>query len=185
MLSGNDAISGPVLAGRTNGTAAPHRPSGSSRRYVQSATWTKSASRQSLLQVGRIASGHSANSPDSCARRRRRWWFGLQCSRSRRPRATGQGIISDRRQTPLVIAGNRHLIGTLHRSWKLTEINAESATEISTAEDSLKSADLPAAAMVAEVVELPLLGVPESLVAARYAQHVSCSPANPRSAAAP
>jgi hypothetical protein len=77
-----------------------------------------------------------------------------------------QLYLLDRRKTPLVIAGSRHLIGTLRRSWKLTEINDERAAEISAVEESLKGSDLPAAAMVAEVVELPLFDAPESLAAA-------------------
>ncbi len=66
----------------------------------------------------------------------------------------------------MVIAGSRHLIGTLRRSWKLTEINDERAAEISTVEESLKGSDLPAAVMVAEVVELPLFDAPGSRTAA-------------------
>ena len=77
-----------------------------------------------------------------------------------------QLYILDRRQTPLVVAGTHHLVGTLRRSWKLTEVDTERAAEISTAEGQLKGTDLPAAAMVAEIVELPLAGVPEHSVAA-------------------
>jgi hypothetical protein len=77
-----------------------------------------------------------------------------------------QLYLLDRRQTSLIIAGTRHLIGTLRRSWKLTEINVERAAEIDAARESLKSVDLPAAAMVAEVTEIPLLGAHQNPVAA-------------------
>ena len=77
-----------------------------------------------------------------------------------------QLYILDRRQTPLVIGGTRHLIGTLRRSWKLTEIDADRAAEISAVEEGLKGNDSPDAAMVAEVVELPILGAPGQPVAA-------------------
>jgi hypothetical protein len=40
---------------------------------------------------------------------------------------------------------NRYLIGTLRRPWKLTEIDAERAAEISAAEAWLKGTALPAA----------------------------------------
>jgi hypothetical protein len=71
-----------------------------------------------------------------------------------------QLYILNRHQVPLVVAGTRHLIGTLRRSWKLTEIDTERAMEISAAQERLIGYDTPVAAMVAEIVELPLLGVP-------------------------
>ena len=77
-----------------------------------------------------------------------------------------QLYILDHRQTSLVIGGTHHLIGTLRRSWKLTEIDADRAAEISAGEESLKGNASPAAAMVAEVVELPILGTPGQPIAA-------------------
>ncbi|MCB5943718.1 hypothetical protein [Acidocella sp. KAb 2-4] len=77
-----------------------------------------------------------------------------------------QLYILDRRPASLVIAGTRHQIGTLRRSWKLTEIDAERAAEISAAEENLKDGAAPAAAMVAEVVDMPLLEAPDRPVAA-------------------
>ena len=77
-----------------------------------------------------------------------------------------QLYILDRRQTALVIAGTRHTIGILRRSWKLTEIDAERASEISAAKESHKGGVAPAAVMVAEVSDIPLLAAPGHSVAA-------------------
>ncbi|EKM98139.1 MULTISPECIES: hypothetical protein [unclassified Acidocella] len=77
-----------------------------------------------------------------------------------------QLYILDRRPASLVIAGTRHQIGTLRRSWKLTEIDAERAAEISAAEENLKDSAAPAAAMVADVVDMHPLEAPDRPVAA-------------------
>ncbi len=77
-----------------------------------------------------------------------------------------QLYILDRRQTTLVIAGTRHTIGILRRSWKLSEIDAARAAEISAAEENHKDGVVPAAAMVAEVSDMPLLAAPGHSVAA-------------------
>jgi hypothetical protein len=77
-----------------------------------------------------------------------------------------QLYILDRRKASLVIAGTHHMIGTLRRSWKLSEIDTERAAEISAAEESHKDGVAPAAAMVAEVSDIPLQAVPGHSVAA-------------------
>ena len=64
----------------------------------------------------------------------------------------------DRRRVTLLIDGVSAEIGTHRRSWKVTELDGERASELETAKAGLKEAAAPKAVMVVDVIELPLAG---------------------------
>ena len=74
--------------------------------------------------------------------------------------------LRDRRRVTLLIDGIAAEIGTLRRSWKVTELDNERAGEIERAKVDLQGQDAPLAVMVAELVELPLATAPDRLVQA-------------------
>jgi hypothetical protein len=76
-----------------------------------------------------------------------------------------QIYLLDRRKVTLLVDGLVQEIGTLRRSWKVTEIDNERAVEIGAAKADLRGQAAPVAVMVADVTELPLaagLGQPVS-----------------------
>jgi hypothetical protein len=77
-----------------------------------------------------------------------------------------QIYLLDRREVTLVVDGLVQEIGTLRRSWKVTEIDSERAIEIAAAKARLRSHAAPVAVMVADVTELPLAAGPSKPVAA-------------------
>jgi hypothetical protein len=66
----------------------------------------------------------------------------------------------------ILIGGVPVKAGTLRRFWKVTEIEAERATEISAAEARVRKKAAPALVMVADVDEMPLADKPDQLVPA-------------------
>ena len=64
--------------------------------------------------------------------------------------------ILDRRPTVLSVAGVRQDVGSLRRFWKITELDEERAGELSASEAIMAGRPSPKAAMVADVMELPL-----------------------------
>ena len=65
-------------------------------------------------------------------------------------------FILDRRPAKLVVAGVRQEVGSLRRFWKITELDEERAGELSAAEKVVAGRPSPKAAMVADMVEMPL-----------------------------
>ncbi len=64
--------------------------------------------------------------------------------------------ILDRRPVRLSVGGTGQDVGSLRRSWKITEMNDERADELSKSEAAASAVRSPAAAMLADVEELPL-----------------------------
>ena len=77
-----------------------------------------------------------------------------------------QLYLLDRRKVTLLVDGLAQEIGTLRRSWKVTEIDNERAVEIDAANAGLRDHAAPVAVMIAEVTELPLAAEPNQKVAA-------------------
>lgn len=77
-----------------------------------------------------------------------------------------QIYLLDRRKVTLLVDGLAQEIGTLRRSWKVTEIDNERAVEIDAAKAGLRDHAAPIAVMTAEVTELPLAAEPNKTVAA-------------------
>lgn len=77
-----------------------------------------------------------------------------------------QVYLLDRRKVTLLVDGLVQEIGTLRRSWKVTEIDSERAMEIDAAKARLQGKAAPIAVMVADVTELPLAAAPSTPVAA-------------------
>ena len=65
-------------------------------------------------------------------------------------------FILDRRPAKLTVAGIEQDVGSLRRFWKITELDEERSSELSTSEAVASSMPSPKAAMVADVVEMPL-----------------------------
>jgi hypothetical protein len=77
-----------------------------------------------------------------------------------------QIYLLDRRKVTLLVDDLVQEIGTLRRSWKVTEIDGERAMEIDPAKAGLQGKTAPVAVMVADVAELPLVAEPSKPVAA-------------------
>ncbi len=77
-----------------------------------------------------------------------------------------QIYLLDRRTVTLFVDGMTQEIGTLRRSWKLTEIDNEREAEIAAAKTSFRSKAAPVAVMVADVTELWLAAEPSQPIAA-------------------
>ena len=77
-----------------------------------------------------------------------------------------QIYLLDRRRVTLLVDDLVQEIGTLRRSWKVTEIDSERAMEIDAAKAHLQGKAAPVAVMVADVTELPLAAEPSKPVAA-------------------
>ena len=77
-----------------------------------------------------------------------------------------QIYLLDRRKMTLFIGNFAQEIGTLRRSWKVTEIDNERAMEIDAAKASLQGKVAPVAVMVADVTDLPLAAAPNHCIAA-------------------
>lgn len=72
-------------------------------------------------------------------------------------------FILDRRTVSVLIGGRRQKVATLRRYFKITELDASRTTELKAAERIKPS---PAAAMVMDVLEIPLATAPEKPIAA-------------------
>ena len=72
-------------------------------------------------------------------------------------------FLLDRRTTALVIGGRKQTIGTLRRFFKVTELDPKRAGVL---EAAGRTAPSPVAAWVMEITELPLVGAPDTPVAA-------------------
>lgn len=78
-----------------------------------------------------------------------------------------QIYLLDRRNVTLVVDHQSIQIGTVRRSWKVTEIDDERAKEINAAKASLAGREAPLAVMIADVVgHLPLASEPGQSVEA-------------------
>lgn len=77
-----------------------------------------------------------------------------------------QIYVLERRTVTLLIDGSAQEIGTLRRSWKVTEIVSERAAEIDKAKTAYEGSAVPMAVMVADVAELPLATDPTSQISA-------------------
>ena len=77
-----------------------------------------------------------------------------------------QIYLLDRRRVTLLVDDLVQEIGTLRRSWKVTEIDSDRAIEIDAAKAGLQGKAAPVAVMVADVTELPLAAEPSIPVAA-------------------
>jgi hypothetical protein len=65
-------------------------------------------------------------------------------------------FILDRRPAKLAVGGVEQDVGSLRRFWKITELDEERAGELSAAEAVVAGRPSPKAAMIADVVELPV-----------------------------
>jgi hypothetical protein len=65
-------------------------------------------------------------------------------------------FILDRRPARLAVAGIVQDLGSLRRFWKITELDEERSGELSASETAVSSMPSPKAAMIADVVEMPL-----------------------------
>ena len=72
-------------------------------------------------------------------------------------------FLLDRRTVTLVIGGSRHTVGTLRRFFKLTELDEERGAELDAAARIKPS---PAAALIVDISELPLVDMPSKPVPA-------------------
>lgn len=77
-----------------------------------------------------------------------------------------QIYLLDRRTVTLLVGNESQKIGTLRRSWKVTEIDDDRAAEIEAAKASIAGEGAPVAVMVADVAEIPLAIEPSRPVAA-------------------
>ncbi len=77
-----------------------------------------------------------------------------------------QIYLLDRRTVTLRVGDDLQKIGTLRRSWKVTEIDGDRATEIEAAKANIAGEGAPPAVMVADVTEIPLAIKPSRPVAA-------------------
>jgi hypothetical protein len=77
-----------------------------------------------------------------------------------------QVYLLEPRMVTLLIDGLAQEIGTLRRSWKVTEIDSERATEIDAAKASLQGQAAPVAAMLADVIDMPTAAKSSHRVAA-------------------
>ena len=75
-------------------------------------------------------------------------------------------FILDRRATKLAIAGVVQDVGSLRRFWKITELDEERAGELSASEAAVSAMPSPKAAMIADVVEVPLASRPDIEISA-------------------
>ena len=71
-----------------------------------------------------------------------------------------------RRTVTLLVGNASQKIGTLRRSWKITEIDGDRAAEIEAAKANIAGERAPVAVMVADVAEIPLAIEPSRPVAA-------------------
>ena len=65
-------------------------------------------------------------------------------------------FILDRRPARLAVAGVEQDVGSLRRFWKITELDEERSGELSASEAAASAIPSPKAAMIADVVEMPL-----------------------------
>jgi hypothetical protein len=77
-----------------------------------------------------------------------------------------QIYLLDRRTVTLLVGADRQKIGTLRRSWKVTEIDDDRAADIEAAKANIAGQGAPLAVMVADVAEIPLAIDPSRPVAA-------------------
>jgi hypothetical protein len=77
-----------------------------------------------------------------------------------------QIYLLDRRTATLLVGNDSQKIGTLRRSWKVTEIDGDRAAEIEAAKANIAGEGAPVAVMVADVAEIPLAIEPSQPVAA-------------------
>src|ERR1700733_3195558 len=82
-------------------------------------------------------------------------------------KAMGVNIfILDRRPVKLAVAGVVQDVGSLRRFWKITELDEERAGELSASEAAVSAMPSPKAALIADIVEIPLASKPEIKVSA-------------------
>ncbi len=77
-----------------------------------------------------------------------------------------QIYLLDRRTVTLLVGDDLQKIGTLRRSWKVTEIDGDRSAEIEVAKANIAGEGAPVAVMVADVAEIPLAIEPSRPVAA-------------------
>ncbi len=77
-----------------------------------------------------------------------------------------QIYLLDHRTVTLLVGNHSQKIGTLRRSWKVTEIDGDRAAEIEAAKANIAGEGTPPAVMVADVAEIPLAIEPSLPVAA-------------------
>jgi hypothetical protein len=65
-------------------------------------------------------------------------------------------FILDRRPAKLAVAGVEHEVGSLRGFWKITELDEERAGDLSAWEAAVSAMPSPKAALIADVVEMPL-----------------------------
>jgi len=75
-------------------------------------------------------------------------------------------FILDRRPAKLVVAGVVQDVGSLRRFWKITELDEERVGELGASEAAVSAIPSPKAALIADVVEIPLASKPEIEVSA-------------------
>ena len=71
-----------------------------------------------------------------------------------------QIYLLDRRTVTLLVGADRQQIGTLRRSWKVTEIDGDRAADIEAAKANIAGQGAPLAVMLADVAEIPLAAEP-------------------------
>ena len=76
-----------------------------------------------------------------------------------------QIYLLDRRTVTLLVGADLQKIGTLRRSWKVTEIDDDRAADIEAAKANIAGQGAPLAVMVADVAEIPLAIEPNRPVA--------------------
>src|ERR1700733_2234088 len=69
-------------------------------------------------------------------------------------------FILDRRPIKLAVAGLELEVGALRRFWKITELDEERAGELDASAAAVSGKPSPKAAMIADVVEMPLASKP-------------------------
>jgi hypothetical protein len=65
-------------------------------------------------------------------------------------------FILDRRLAKLTVAGIEQDVGLLRRFWKITELDEERSSELTASEAAVSTMQSPKAAMIVDVVEMPL-----------------------------
>jgi hypothetical protein len=75
-------------------------------------------------------------------------------------------FIPDRRLAKLAVAGVVQDVGSLRRFWKITELDEERAGELGASEATVSAMPSPKAAMIADVVEVPLALRPDIEISA-------------------
>jgi hypothetical protein len=77
-----------------------------------------------------------------------------------------QVYLLDRRKLTLLIAGFPNKVGTLRRSWKVTEFDDERNLEIKDADNLIAEGPAPLAVILADTSEMPLAAEPNKFIRA-------------------